>query len=57
MNLYSVDDVRCQFSSLPLVGRVGEADEVSRAIAFLASDESGFITGTELVVDGGHLVR
>ncbi|CAO3424663.1 SDR family oxidoreductase [Azospirillum endophyticum] len=33
--------------------RFGEADEVARAALFLASSESSFITGTELVVDGG----
>ena len=35
------------------VGRIGQVDEVARAIAFLASDEASFITGTVLMVDGG----
>ncbi|MGE0699825.1 MAG: glucose 1-dehydrogenase [Hyphomicrobiaceae bacterium] len=35
------------------VGRIGQVDEVARSIAFLASDEASFITGTVLMVDGG----
>ena len=35
------------------VGRVGEVGEVAKAIAYLASDEASFVTGTVLMVDGG----
>jgi NAD(P)-dependent dehydrogenase (short-subunit alcohol dehydrogenase family) len=35
------------------LGRLGRAEEVAAAILYLASDESAFTTGTELIVDGG----
>ena len=37
------------------MGRIGEAEEVAAAVAFLASDEASFITGAILPVDGGYL--
>jgi NAD(P)-dependent dehydrogenase (short-subunit alcohol dehydrogenase family) len=40
-------------STIPM-GRMGEADEIARAALFLASDDSSFITGIELFVDGGR---
>ena len=39
-------------ASVPM-GRMGSPDEVAKAALFLASDDSGFITGIELTVDGG----
>ncbi|MCH2504626.1 MAG: glucose 1-dehydrogenase [Dehalococcoidia bacterium] len=41
-----------QINRTPL-GRIGTADDVASGILFLASDESSFMTGSELVIDGG----
>jgi 2-keto-3-deoxy-L-fuconate dehydrogenase len=36
-----------------LMGRLGTTDEIATAVAYLASDEAAFVTGTALVIDGG----
>jgi NAD(P)-dependent dehydrogenase (short-subunit alcohol dehydrogenase family) len=40
-------------SMVPL-GRIGHPDEIAKAVVFLASDDSSFVTGIELFVDGGY---
>jgi NAD(P)-dependent dehydrogenase (short-subunit alcohol dehydrogenase family) len=35
------------------MGRMGSPDEIAKVVSFLASDESSFVTGIELFVDGG----
>ena len=47
-------DVLAASASRPL-GRVGTPEDIARAALFLASDQSGWVTGTNLVVDGGGL--
>ncbi|MFE5916609.1 SDR family NAD(P)-dependent oxidoreductase [Streptomyces sp. NPDC056468] len=39
------------------LGRLGTTEEVAAAVAFLASDDAGFMTGSELYVDGGWTAR
>jgi 3-oxoacyl-[acyl-carrier protein] reductase len=43
-------------AQIPL-GRLGQASEIAHAVAFLASPEAGYITGTELHVNGGMLMN
>ena len=44
-------------SAMHLLGRQGRPEEVASAAAFLASDDSTFITGSDLLVDGGYLAK
>ena len=39
------------------IGRFGEAEDIAYAALYLASDESSFVTGIELIVDGGFTAR
>ena len=47
------DDVKKGLIAGVPMGRLGTPDEIAKAAVFLASDDSSFITGIELFVDGG----
>lgn len=53
----SANEVRSNAISLHPLGRLGVAEDIANAVVFLASDDSGFMTGTEVVVDGGMTAR
>jgi NAD(P)-dependent dehydrogenase (short-subunit alcohol dehydrogenase family) len=46
--------VKASFAARVPVGRIGTAEEVAAAVAFLASDQSTFILGANIYVDGGE---
>jgi NAD(P)-dependent dehydrogenase (short-subunit alcohol dehydrogenase family) len=45
--------VRAMLAGVVPMGRMGEAEEIAKAVLFLASDEASFINGVDLYVDGG----
>lgn len=49
------DEFRDEFAQLFPLGRIGEPADVAAAMAYLASDDAAWVTGTALVVDGGWL--
>jgi len=52
-NGQQAEQVKTALLNIPM-GRMGNPDEVAKAVAFLASDDSSYITGIELFVDGGR---
>ncbi len=54
---YLTDDLRAEFKTGIPLGRIGQPREIAYAALFLASDESSFMTGAEMIVDGGFMAQ
>lgn len=52
-----VEEGRKNLDKLHPIGHVGEPDDIGNAIVFLASEESKFMTGSEMVIDGGYTCK
>jgi len=50
------EDVRNKIISTIPVGRLGEAEEIARAVEYLAAEDSGFITGSTLTINGAQYI-
>jgi 3alpha(or 20beta)-hydroxysteroid dehydrogenase len=51
------DDTQARLAATSISGRIGQPSEVADAVAFLVSDKASFITGSELVIDGGQCLK
>ena len=52
-----IDAARDAVGQLHALGHMGEPDDIAWGVVYLASDESKFVTGAELVIDGGYTTR
>jgi NAD(P)-dependent dehydrogenase (short-subunit alcohol dehydrogenase family) len=51
------DAARQAAEELHPLGRLGDPDDIAWAAVYLASDQARFVTGSELVIDGGYTAR
>lgn len=52
-----VEERKAALTALHPIGKLGTPDDIAYGILYLASDESGFVTGSELVIDGGYTAQ
>jgi NAD(P)-dependent dehydrogenase (short-subunit alcohol dehydrogenase family) len=48
------EGLRAELVAKHPLGRMGDADDIAHLVVYLASDESKFVTGAEIAVDGGY---
>ena len=53
----NLEEGRAALDALHAIGHVGDPDDVAYGAIYLASDESKFVTGAELVIDGGYTAQ
>ena len=53
----SAAEAQAAYASMHPIGRLGEPEDIANAVLYLASDASRFMTGAELVVDGGFIAQ
>jgi NAD(P)-dependent dehydrogenase (short-subunit alcohol dehydrogenase family) len=53
----TVEEFRKELAAAHPIGNVGEPEDIANGILYLASDESKFVTGSELVIDGGYTAQ
>ena len=54
---YLNDELRAEFKTAIPLGRIGQPRDIANAALFLASDESSFMTGAEMIIDGGFMAQ
>ena len=52
-----LDAYLAAMSAMHPIGHVGDPDDIAYGVLYLASDESRFVTGTELIIDGGYTAQ
>ncbi|MDO8685323.1 MAG: glucose 1-dehydrogenase [Clostridiales bacterium] len=57
LNREAVKEQKEEVLRLHPIGRVGQPEDIASAVLYLASDESSWVTGTSLIIDGGYMAQ